>query len=121
MMAIKTFADGAVWNEALAKLPLDCRDVYFTPEYHHLHTVNGDGEAHCTAVTEEGSSLLVPGMRLPVISEKNTPKTAAYWDIQSCNGYGGPLVSPDVSPEFLKRAWETWRCDSAGSGVVAAF
>ena len=120
-MRIETFSDFAIWNEALAELPVPCRDVYFTPEYHHLHTANGDGEAYCAAVSEDRSRLLVPGLRVPITFGPGALRRKALWDVQTCNGYGGPLVSPDVTPDFLKRAWEAWRRDSAAHGVVAAF
>jgi len=106
--------DDAEWSAALAKLPESCRDVYFLPEYHRLHAINGDGSAFCTAVRESDEMLMVPGMKMSIPGYQ-------YFDLQTCNGYGGPVATPGASREFLERAWDEWRRQSCRQGIVAAF
>jgi len=43
------------------------------------------------------------------------------WDLQTCNGYGGPLATPASPVSFLEEAWEAWRAAAAREGGVAAF
>jgi hypothetical protein len=102
------------WQKQLSQLPAASRDIYFTPEYHALHVANGDGEASCATVSNGSQTLIVPGLRTPI------PPTNAF-DLQTCNGYGGPLASPGVSRDFLEHAWTHWRKRSADRGLVAAF
>ena len=46
---------------------------------------------------------------------------AEHWDLETWNGYGGPLASPDADPDFLARAWAAWKSASRKEGMVAAF
>ncbi len=108
------------WSEALAAFPPAYRDVYFTPEYHGLHAVNGDGDPFCTMIREGNEALLVPGLRVPVPGYSGC-MAGGSWDLQTCNGYGGPLASPSVDSTFLERAWAIWRSQLASGGCVAAF
>ena len=111
--------DGQQWNLALAELPASCRDVYFTPDYHQLHVANGDGRAFCSAVRDAAAVLLIPGLKTAV--PPLGPATDETWDLQTCNGYGGPLAAPDASREFLEAAWAGWREDCRERRIVAAF
>jgi hypothetical protein len=109
------------WSEALSKFPVKAQDVYFTPEYHGLHIVNSNGEVFCTLLQDKEQTLIVPGLRLPVPSWLSHKQSATYFDLQTCNGYGGPVASENVTREFLERAWNEWRRESAKNGIVAAF
>ena len=113
--------DAEEWQRALAALPIASRDVYFTPEYHNLHVANGDGDAVCVAVRDADAVLLVPGLRRPVPVTAGPPRAPACWDLESCNGYGGPLVTPGVRAAFLQDAWVETRRALGESGGVAAF
>ncbi len=109
--------DRSAWQQALAVLPDDCRDCYFTPEYHQLHVANGDGRAFCSVFAEGEARLLVPGLQTPIPGDQCEPS----WDLQTCNGYGGPVASPAASAEFLEAAWARWREDCRSRRIVAAF
>jgi GNAT acetyltransferase-like protein len=102
------------WGEALARLPLACRDVYFTAGYHGLHAVNGDGTPACSAFEQGSRRLLVPGLRVPIGDGRRQ-------DVQTCNGYGGPLAGEAVDDGFIEEAWARWREGASGLGIVAAF
>jgi hypothetical protein len=102
------------WSRALATLPPDLRDVYFTPQYHQLHEANGDGEAWCTAHADGDALLLVPGLRVPIAA------LPGRFDLQTCNGYGGPLLHGPGDEAPREAAWSAWRDEAAASGIVAA-
>ena len=109
--------DNAAWGNVLSQLALPYRDVYFTLAYHQLHVVNGDCKVECMVLAEGGQTLMVPGMRAPIPSDD----ASAFFDLQSCNGYGGPLASPSASRDFLEQAWGEWQRRSAATGIVAGF
>lgn len=119
-MAIEIHSDlGSVgWRAALEEMPIESRDVYFTPEYHHLHEANGDGEAFSIIIREGTNSLLVAGIRSDISEMQLSP---GHWDLETCNGYGGPIASSDADGAFLERAWADWKTACADSGMVAAF
>lgn len=120
-MQVYNDLDISGWRTALSELPADTQDVYFTPEYHGLHVANGDGEAFSTLLQDKEQTLIVPGLRVPVPPTLTHDPIANFFDIQSCNGYGGPVASENVTREFLERAWNEWRRTSAKEGIVAAF
>jgi hypothetical protein len=98
------------WDEAVAYL---AGDVYFGAAYHGLYEANGDGAPQCLRVTDGRHHLLVPGLVTAIPGEPTS-------DLQSCNGYGGPLASDGAPPDFLERAWSIWRDAERERGVVAA-
>jgi hypothetical protein len=102
-------ADEPAWDAALAALPEDVRDVYFTPGYHGLE----DG-GQASLVEVDGERLLIPGMRIPI------PGTSLA-DLQTPNGYGGPLGTEGMAGPRLTAAWDAWRDVAAKHRVVAAF
>src|SRR4051812_33412043 len=114
-MRMTTQLTNAAWKQALDALPPPCRDVYFTPEYYDLHVANGEGVAVCSLVQEGNAVLLVPGLRVAIDGKPG------LFDLQTCNGYGGPVASPEADEAFLARAWELWRSAMAAEGIVAAF
>ncbi|MGA2066651.1 MAG: GNAT family N-acetyltransferase [Thermoguttaceae bacterium] len=121
MIATRTPRDAAAWNSVLAGCLAPYRDVYFLPEYHHLHEANGDGEALGTVVQNGDGTLLVPGIRMSIPPAPGTGCDHPLWDLQTCNGYGGPLASPSAAPDFLEWAWNEWRTECRRLGIVAGF
>jgi hypothetical protein len=109
------WVDDPSWAKELAALPAELADIYFTPAYHRLHRE----DAGCVVVSDGNARLIVPGLLHPI------PGEAGLSDLQTCNGYGGPLVAGDVdvgsSPDWLARAWDAWREAAAARGVMAAF
>jgi hypothetical protein len=120
MMDFRSNLDQLAWKDILSSLPIACQDTYFTPEYHSLHVANGDGESICTTVREGNASLLVPGLRIPIPPLPNESAASLHFDIQTCNGYGGPLATPDATADFLERAWTRWRVGCCEQGIIAA-
>lgn len=86
-------------------------DVYFTPEYHSLHSANGDGVAMASEIGDGHHRLLIPGLRIAIAEGRS--------DLQSCNGYGGPLGTTE-EPSFIEDAWTQWREAAAREQIVAA-
>lgn len=121
MMQVCNDLDVSDWRNVLSELATANQDVYFTPEYHGLHVANGDGKTFSTLVQDKEQTLLVPGLRMPIPSSLTHEPTANFFDLQTCNGYGGPLASENVTGEFLERAWNEWRRASSKEGIVAAF
>ena len=113
--------DHVEWRHVLGELPTACRDIYFTPEYHNLHEVDGRGAATCSEMRGDGSVLIVPAMRSAVPQSLVEGGRTLAWDLESCNGYGGPIGTPNPSEEFLESAWAAWREDCRKRGIVAAF
>jgi hypothetical protein len=121
IMRVESYETIVAWRDGIAEFPADCRDIYFTPEYHDLQVRNGDGTGYCVAVSEGARRLLIPGLRIPIAEREGATRAKRYYDIQSCNGYGGPIASGDTTSEFLELAWEKWRNLSIKEGIVAAF
>ncbi len=109
------------WNEALAEFPATMQDVYFTPDYHELHEEEGWVAKHCFNFSEEDKGLLVPGLRTAIPSDLCKTLPGGFYDLQTCNGYGGPLARGKVEFAFLDRSWAEWRRSSANRGIVASF
>src|SRR5262245_57220687 len=89
----------ASWAAELARLPAELRDIYFTPAYHHLHSE----DAGCVVVSDGNARLIVPGLLHPISEQTGIA------DLQTCNGYGGPLVAGAADADWLARAWDSWR------------
>lgn len=118
MLRTETLLDEAAWEDKIASFPLECQDVYFTRQYHHMHSAAGLVQAHAVVVERDGEKLFVPGLRTAIQGEAGQPDR---WDLQTCNGYGGPLASENASSRFLEAAWSAWRRQVASRGCVAAF
>jgi hypothetical protein len=106
-----TRLDPAAWTTALGQLD-DTAEPYFRPDYHDLH--HDDGEPVAWQVSDGDDRLLIVGLRVPIAGTDR-------WDLQSCNGYGGPLASSGADTPFLESAWEAWGREVAAAGCVAAF
>src|SRR5207253_1064519 len=46
---------------------------------------------------------------------------APLWDLQTCNGYGGPIAATVPGEEAVEQVWKEWRELTRASGGVAAF
>jgi hypothetical protein len=101
------------WTEALGRLPAPSQDVYFTPAYHQLHAPGAGAVPMCSRIADGSRTLLVPGLRVPIDEGRQ--------DLQTCNGYGGPLASEGAEATFLEEAWARWREEAARQHLVAAF
>lgn len=102
-------ADADAWNRSLARVGAD-GDPMLSAGYHALHEIAGDGIPEAFAVDD---ALFVPGLRVPIPGTTHT-------DLQSCNGYGGPVAGA-LSGRALDVAWDEWRESARATGLVAAF
>ena len=111
------------WGDVFPRGPATFRDVYFTAGYHQAQVLSSDSsEGICFIVGEqEDARLLVPGLKTPVTVPGESCWCPGIFDMQTCNGYGGPLATPDADSLFLERAWAEWRGEAARRGIVAAF
>ena len=112
---VLTDMSSAQWDAALLRLPPALRDSYFTSAYHELHRQYDTSQPFYSLVTEGPESLFVSGLRSFIGNSDQ------HWDLESPNGYGGPLAYPDAAPDFLSRAWSAWKIACSRKGMVAAF
>jgi hypothetical protein len=99
------------WQQALARLPH--ADVYFLPQYHHLHEANGEGTAHCFVAEQDNNVLVYPFLLRPI------PNTD-YTDIETIYGYSGTLATT-TQPHFLHAAWAAFAEWAAEKRVITEF
>jgi hypothetical protein len=111
-MQVELGLSPARWRAALRELAPS--DVYFTHELHALHEANGEGIAFACLARDGERLLFVPGIRSQI------PEAPGLSDVQSCNGYAGPLSSTE-DPAFLAMAWQALRAELAAAGVVSVF
>lgn len=103
------------WDDALVDVSRSSPhrpDVYFGSAYHAWHAEQG----HALAVVVEddrGVALFFAGLLLPIDGRDGA------FDLQTPNGYGGPLARPGLSADNLGLAWH-YACDLLSErGVVA--
>lgn len=111
-------SDAAHWRELLARIPRT--DVYFLPEYHRLFEVNGDGVASVFVAAEGEALFFYPLFIRPIDRVGAEVLPEPWYDIETVNGYTGPLSSTD-DPAFLRRAWAEFDAWCAERRVIAEF
>src|SRR6478609_7711248 len=100
------------FQSTLDALPATLVDVYFTSAYHALHAADGEPWAF---VHEAGEHrLVVPGLRVAI-------EGTDLADLQTPNGYGGPLLSPGAPEDFVAEAGAAFAESAKARGIVAAF
>lgn len=93
-----------LWRKHWEQLPLELRDVYFSPEYLLAYEKEGKGEALCAFGQKGNSIILYPFLKCRIQKERN--QDLAYFDIMSAYGYGGPLVNwKSEDYPFIKDFW----------------
>lgn len=106
-----TTLDTDTWRGSVDGFGPALADIYFTAEYHAMHEANGDGEARASLISDGAARLFVPGLRVP---------GSGACDLQTPNGYGGPLANTEATRPFLDEAWLAWRELARSDGIVAA-
>jgi len=110
--------DPQEWKDALRHQ--ERTDIYFYPEYHRVHELNGDGIAK-TFVAQQGSDVLVyPFMLKPIAEVAGEALQEPRFDIETVYGYGGPLANT-TDPAFLSRAWAAFASWCEDVHIVAEF
>jgi hypothetical protein len=111
-------SDAESWRQALSRQPF--RDVYFSPEYHRVHELNGDGSAKLFVASDRGLELFYPFMMRPIEAVAGHSLAETWFDIESVYGYTGPLAtSSDQS--FLSEAWNCFDSWCRENRVIAEF
>jgi hypothetical protein len=106
------------WHVAMSRQPL--RDVYFTPEYHRVYELNGEGSAKAFVASERDQVLFYPFMMRPINEVAGHRVADTWFDIESVYGYTGPLATTS-DRRFLSAAWECFDSWCRQSRVVAEF
>jgi GNAT acetyltransferase-like protein len=125
-------ASDSYWNDLLELVP---HDIYHTREYHLTSSL---GLSECSTSFRPHAEDQCPQQSLLFSYQRNGMvflfpyvlrtledilgyEGRSYFDVTSVYGYGGPLASPNVSPQFLREAWcellDAWR----RRGVISAF
>jgi len=109
----------AQWEKALAALPEDRRDVYFTPEYASLYE-GPRVRARCLTLRDGGEALVHVFMerRLTTVGGRSLDRES--WIAESVYGYGGPLATTD-DPAFLASAHQALEARQREVGIVSEF
>ncbi|MGR9048666.1 lipid II:glycine glycyltransferase FemX [Halobacillus faecis] len=89
--------DKEIWHNYLNKL--QCKDIYFTPEYLEVCERNGEGKATLVIYEENGDVVYYPFLirklsNVPHLKEKINDLGELY-DITTPYGYGGPISNVD--------------------------
>lgn len=114
--------DRRVWEDALAHLPAERRDVYFQPGYLLAYEAEGHGEAWCAVAGDGDARWLYPFLKSPTDPLGAPIGGQSLFDIQTAYGYGGPVVNgAGENGNFLETAWQTFHHWCAGEGVVGEF
>lgn len=109
------------WDAALARFGEAAREAYFTFAYHALHGATMAARPVAFLCERGGEALFVPGMRCPIDGPSlGFSPDDVLFDLQTPNGYGGPLATTDDA-SFLDEAWAGWARSAGKEGAVAAF
>ena len=95
------------WQTLLDRLPVYLRDIYFTPQYHALYEINGDGKARLFTYQSGADIWFFPYLQRPVGHVGAVPVPFVCADTETAYGYGGPLCTTS-DPNFLRAAQEAY-------------
>ena len=106
------------WRTWLARMPAS--DVYFLPQYHRAHELNGDGRAVAFAADEGRDSFFYPFLVRPIERVAGEPPAERWQDIETVYGYSGPLCTTD-SPRLLDAFWKAFSTWCRENRIIAEF
>jgi len=115
-MSDETVIDETAWDALVAASDAD---VYFTPSYHRISEIGEGGRPMCLVARHPAGTLLVPGL----VRDAAPDLVSGALDMQTCNGYGGPLLLTRSTParDELHSMWASIRAVAIRERVVAAF
>lgn len=116
---IYTLTDSKGWEEAIAFLDDTHKDIYFTPQYHRIFELLGDGKACCFVFTIDKDVYIRPFL-LNSIRPLGLGVHKEYFDIQSVYGYSGPITT-NLNEEFLAAAQTTFQEFCKSENIIAEF
>lgn len=98
----------AEWEAAYKTLPEEYRHISYSPLYHKLFEINGDGKAELFFYEFEGSIFYYPYLITETSQIGNVVLTEPVYDIKSVFGYTGPLfVNEDI--DFIKSSFKLFQ------------
>jgi hypothetical protein len=107
------------WNDRLQRLPINQRDIYFTPEYYRLYEKLGDGKANCFFF-EMGEYFALYPFLINSVNELGYKLNNDYYDIQGAYGYNG-VVTNTSSEEFRKKFYTALNYFCKSNNIIAEF
>ena len=107
------------WNLHLLSLPIELKDIYFTPEYYSLYEKLGDGKAKCF-VFEEGKELALYPFLMNSVNEVGFNLNNEYYDIQGAYGYNGVIASNN-NLSFINKFHKAFNDFCQSNKVIAEF
>lgn len=114
-----TTADPKTWHAILDRMV--SIDIYFLPEYHYIHELNGEGKALAFVAEENGHIFFSPFM-LRLISQEDSVLRgeSSLYDIETVYGYSGPLCSTSDT-KFIAKALSDFHIWCQQQNIVAEF
>jgi hypothetical protein len=112
-------SSAAQWDKALAVIPEERRDIYFTAEYASLYE-GPRVRAQCIAVHGGGDSLVHVFTERRLTAVGGRPLERECRIAASVYGYGGPLSTTD-DPAFLGPAFGALEARQRQDGIVSEF
>lgn len=107
------------WNEYLEKLPVNHRDIYFTPEYCRIYEENGDGIAKCF-IYKDGKHIALYPFLLNSVNELGYKLDKEYFDIQGAYGYNG-VISNNNFKTFIQNFYNVFTRYCNENNIIAEF
>jgi hypothetical protein len=114
-----SLSDTDRWSEYLQKLPIDQQDIYFTPEYYHLHEELGDGKAHCFVFEQSGDLALYPFL-INSVNNLGFDLNKEFFDIQGAYGYNGVACS-SYDAGFVDSFYTAFAAWCRDENIIAEF
>jgi hypothetical protein len=108
-----------LWNENLLRLPVEQKDVYFTPEYYKLYQELGDGEAKCFVYKNFENIALYPFL-INCVNYLGYELDRQYFDIQGAYGYNG-IVTSTYDNNFIKNFYSAFNAYCENENIIAEF
>ncbi|OPX98271.1 MAG: FemAB family protein [Syntrophorhabdus sp. PtaU1.Bin002] len=110
--------EAQAWRESLTRF--QTTDIYFLPEYHRVHELNGEGRAQAFVFQSGEHLLFYPFLVRPIDSVRQPDDSLVWYDIETVYGYSGPL-STTMDMSFLTEAWQAFENWCNDNHIVAEF
>ncbi len=108
------------WQSLLDRLPVEQRDIYFSPAYYQLCQLNGDGQAKCFVFDNNGELALYPFLVNSIQNLGLAELDTEYYDIQGVYGYNG-VISSNRHKDFIREFYKTFNEYCRKSNIIAEF
>ncbi len=113
-----TTQDEQAWLAELSCFPL--LEVFYSPRYHRMHELNGDGAAHLWSYESGGRKFVHCFMKRQIDQVGSVALDQPHFDLESVYGSTGPLSTSD-DPAFIEEAWDAFGQWCRSENIVAEF